>query len=97
MEFQVFARENCHYCTKAQKILRLLNAPMRVRYIDGPNATPENMADLAWLNWVDEPPLVVVVEGKRVLQRWDGQDVASRERAWYPVVREWLRTHTARA
>jgi len=91
--FQLFAKENCRYCRKAQNILRMLNVPVRVRYVDGPNATPENMADLAWLGWVDEPPLVVVTQGREVIQRWDGRDVASQKCGWYPVVREWLKGH----
>lgn len=61
-----------------------------VRYVDGPSATPENVADFAWFDWTDKPPLVVVTEGERVLARWDGRDIGA---AWLPQVRKWLSEH----
>lgn len=51
------------------------------------------MADFAWYDWTDKMPLVVVTEGgeqgvcRKVLQRWDGNNVGGR---WFPVVRDWL-------
>jgi hypothetical protein len=61
-----------------------------VRYVDGPHATPENLADFAWYDWTDKPPLVVVTEGESVLARWDGKDIQA---AWMPQVRQWLTEH----
>uniref|UniRef100_A0A7C4CB56 Glutaredoxin domain-containing protein n=1 Tax=candidate division WOR-3 bacterium TaxID=2052148 RepID=A0A7C4CB56_UNCW3 len=94
MEFQVFARENCEICTKAQGVLKRLGIEALVRYVDGPNANPENVADLAWLDWVDKPPLVVVTEGERVVKRWDGSEIADESRSWMQTVRGWLNTRS---
>ena len=89
MVFQVFAKEDCPTCQKAQGILNRLGVNARVRYVDGPKATPDNVAALAWYDWVDKMPLVVVTDepSGTVLQRWDGRSIAGR---WMPVVQDWL-------
>ncbi|MFO7639472.1 MAG: glutaredoxin domain-containing protein [bacterium] len=94
MTFQVFAKENCPSCRKAQHILRRLEVPTEVRYVDGPEATPENVAALAWHDWVDKMPLVLVTDdaSEEVVQRWDGQQVTSRN-SWLVTVRDWLAAH----
>jgi hypothetical protein len=90
LQFQVFAKEGCELCLKAQAILGRVGVEPVVRYIDGPSATPENMADFAWFDWTDKPPLVVVTESGAALKRWDGGDV---QQAWLPEVRDWLDQH----
>lgn len=96
MEFLVFARENCDICVKAQGVLKRLGIDALIRYVDGPNASPENVADLAWYDWVDKSPLVVVKEGERVLKRWDGSEIADESRSWMQAVRGWLNTTRSR-
>jgi hypothetical protein len=90
LTFQVFAKEGCELCQKAQSVLAHVGVAPQVRYVDGPSATPENMADFAWFDWTDKPPLVVATEGEQVLGRWDGRDIQA---AWLPQVREWLVRH----
>ncbi|MCL6466238.1 MAG: glutaredoxin [candidate division WOR-3 bacterium] len=90
MVFQIFAREGCVTCAKAQQVLARFGVPVEVRYVDGPSATPENLADLAYFDWTDTPPLVVVTEGDKVLQRWDGNDIADTSRSWHQTVERWL-------
>ncbi len=94
MVFQIFARENCPVCTKAQDVLNRVRSrfgiDVQVRYVNGALATPENMADLAWHDWTDSPPLVVAIEGERVLGRWDGNDIADTSRSWQRTVERWL-------
>ena len=100
MVFQIFAKENCPTCRKAQDVLSRLGVPAQVRYVDGPRATPENVAALAWHDWVDKMPLVLVTEEtgangpagqtEKVIQRWDGSSIADR---WFTVVRDWVSTH----
>ncbi len=94
MTFQVFAKENCVLCRKAQAVLAHLGVEPVVRYIDGPNSTPENVADLAWYDWTDKMPLIVVTEADKVVQRWNGSQVEGR---FLPEVRDWLVTHSAPA
>lgn len=94
MTFQVFAKENCRLCRKAREILARLPVETEVRYVDGPDATPENVADFAWHDWVDKMPLVVAFDGDRVLERWDGSRI---ERRWLPEIRGWLAAHTVSA
>ena len=94
MTFQVFAKEECVLCRKAQGVLARLHVDTQVRYVDGSGATPENVADFAWYDWADKMPLVVVTEGERVLQKWNGSNVEGR---WLPEVRKWLAEHPAPA
>ncbi|MFO7675456.1 MAG: glutaredoxin domain-containing protein [bacterium] len=96
MIFQLFAKENCPTCQKAQAVLRRLGVTPQVRYVDGPQATPDNVAEFAWHDWVDKMPLVIVTDDAAgdVVQRWDGNSVAGR---WFPVVQEWLAGHPATA
>ena len=90
MTFQVFAKENCVLCAKAQAVLSRLDVSTEVRYVEGAAATPENIADFAWYDWADKMPLVVVTDGRTVLRRWDGSHIEGR---WLPEVRDWLDTH----
>ncbi len=90
MEFQIFAREGCKLCTKAQQVLARLGLPYQVRYVDGPNATVENLADFAYYDWTDSPPLVVAIEGGRVLARWDGEAVGDETKSWHLTLERWL-------
>ena len=87
MVFQVFAKEGCELCQKAQDVLSRIGVDAQVRYVDGPNATAENLADFAWYDWTDKPPLIVATEAGRTLKRWDGRDLQT---AWMPEVRRWL-------
>ncbi len=87
MEFQVFAKEGCELCRKARSVLEQVGVEPQVRYVDGPNATPDNLADFAWYDWTDKPPLVVATESGRTLGRWDGRDI---QEAWLPHLRQWL-------
>lgn len=88
MLFQIFAKENCPTCQKAQDVLSRLKVPTEVRYVDGPQATPDNVAALAWHDWVDKMPLVLVTDdAQEVVQRWDGSSIADR---WFTVVRDWV-------
>ncbi|MBM3322944.1 glutaredoxin [candidate division WOR-3 bacterium] len=87
MEFQVFAKEGCELCRKARSVLEHVGVEPQVRYVDGPNATPEDLADFAWYDWTDKPPLVVATESGRTLRRWDGRDI---QEAWLPHLRQWL-------
>lgn len=91
LTFQVFAKEDCPICQKAQSILTRLGVRADVRYVDGPKATAENVAAFAWHDWVDKMPLVVVTEDEEELQRWDGNTIAGR---WMPVVQEWIATNS---
>jgi len=91
LTFQVFAKDNCALCQKAQAVLTRLGIEPVVRYVEGPDATAENVADFAWFDWVDKMPLVVVTEDDRTLQRWDGSKVEGR---WMPEVKDWLSTHS---
>jgi hypothetical protein len=90
LNFQVFARENCPICTKAQQVLARVGVEPMVRYVDGPEATPDNVADLAWHDWVDSPPLVLASVGDKVVGRWDGDDIRA---AWLPKMQDWLSQH----
>lgn len=90
MVFQVFAKENCPACTKAQKILGDLKVEMQVRYVEGSQATVENVADFAWYDWANQAPLVVVLDGERVVQRWDGEEITRKGDAWTPKIAEWV-------
>ncbi len=97
LTFQVFAKENCPVCKKAQGVLTRLGVDMAVRYVEGPKATPENVADFAWYDWADVMPLVVATEGERALKRWNGKDISDKEHAWMPEVQNWLASHTPAA
>jgi hypothetical protein len=90
--FQVFAKPDCELCQKAQDILSRAGVTPVVRYLEGAEATPENLADFAWFDWCDRPPLVVATEGSHVVGRWDAGDV---EKAWLPRIRRWLTEHPA--
>jgi hypothetical protein len=79
LNFQVFARENCELCQKAQDVLSRAGVVPEVRYVEGNAATPENLADFAWFDWTDTPPLVVAADIKD---------------AWLPQVRRWLAEHS---
>lgn len=92
LEFQVFAKEGCELCAKAQEILRRAGVEPVVRYVDGPNATVDNLADFAWYDWTDKPPLVIVKRGEEILARWDGRTVTA---GLTPVVRQLLGQHDA--
>ena len=92
MTFQVFAKEGCELCEKAQSVLKHAGVEPEVRYVEGTAATPENMADFAWYDWTDKPPLVVALEEGRLVQRWDGRDVMA---AWLPHLRQWLASRAA--
>ncbi len=92
MEFQVFAKEGCELCRKARSVLEHVGVEPHVRYVDGPNATPEDLADFAWYDWTDKPPLVVATESGRTLGRWDGRDIQD---AWLPHLRAWLAEQSA--
>lgn len=94
MTFQIFAKADCSLCRKAQGVLARLKVEPVVRYVDGPDATSDNVADFAWFDWVDKMPLVIVVEDDQVVARWDGTSVGSREAPWTPVVKEWLASHS---
>lgn len=93
MEFHIFAREGCKLCAKAQQVLSRLGVPCQVRYVDGPNARLENLADFAYYDWTDTPPLVVAVDGNRVLARWDGNAIGDETRSWHQTVARWLSEH----
>jgi len=88
--FQVFAKENCEICEKAQQVLSRAGVVPEMRYVEGAAATPENLADFAWYDWTDTPPLVVATEGDKVLGRWVAADI---KYAWLPKVRHWLAEH----
>ena len=90
MNFQVFAKENCELCKKAQDVLSRAGVVPEVRYVEGTAATPENLADFAWFDWTDTPPLVVASEGGKVLGRWVAADI---EAGWLPEIRRWLAVH----
>ncbi len=90
LTFQVFSKDHCQICLKAQAVLRRFGFEPAVRYVDGPEATPENLADFAWLDWTDTPPLVVAIEGDKVLARWTGEAIRG---SWVPVLRRWLANH----
>lgn len=96
MVFQIFAREGCEICTKAQQVLSRLGVQFQVRYVDGPNATVEHLADFAAYDWVDTPPLVVVTDANKMLARWDGQEIADTSKSWHLTVERWLREQGAR-
>jgi hypothetical protein len=91
MVFQIFAREGCQVCVKAQQVLARLGVEYQVRYIDGANASVENLADFAFYDWTDTPPLVVVTEGNKVLARWDGSEIADTSQSWHRTVERWLK------
>jgi hypothetical protein len=67
---------------------------MDVRYVDGPEATPENVADFAWYDWVDKMPLVVALDGSKVVGRWNGDAIRQR---FTPEVRNLLATYSPAA
>ncbi|MGQ9678399.1 MAG: hypothetical protein ACUVUD_03870 [bacterium] len=90
MVFRIFAREGCVTCAKAQQVLMRFGVEVQVQYVDGPTVTPENLADLAWFDWTDNPPLVVATEGDKVLQRWTGDDIANSSRSFYQTIEQWL-------
>lgn len=87
MQFQVFAKEGCELCAKAQDVLERAGVEPVIRYVDGPHATVDNLADFAWYDWTDKPPLVVVRRGGEVVARWDGKTVMA---GLTPVVRQLL-------
>ncbi|MEO0073734.1 MAG: glutaredoxin domain-containing protein [candidate division WOR-3 bacterium] len=91
MDFQIFAKENCDICVKAKQVLNHIGIEPKVRYVEGPQATAANLADLAWFDWVDKPPLVVVTEGDKVIKRWTGDQIAS-NKSWTEEVCNWLKT-----
>jgi hypothetical protein len=88
--FQVFAKENCELCQKAQDVLSRAGVVPEVRYVEGTAATPENLADFAWFDWTDTPPLVVATDGDKIVGRWVAADIKD---AWLPHVRRWLAEH----
>jgi len=90
LNFQVFAKENCQLCKKAQDVLSRAGVVPEVRYVEGTAATPENLADFAWFDWTDSPPLIVASDGDKVVGRWAGDDIKD---AWLPEVRRWLAEH----
>jgi len=92
LNFQVFAKENCELCQKAQDVLSRAGVVPVVRYVEGDAATPENLADFAWYDWTDTPPLVVASEGEKVIGRWSAGDIKA---AWLPEVKRWLAEHQA--
>jgi len=91
LNFQVFAKENCEICQKAQDVLSRAGVVPEVRYVEGIAATPENLADFAWFDWTDTPPLIVAIDGDRIVGRWVGADII--KEAWLPKVRSWLAEH----
>jgi hypothetical protein len=91
LNFQVFARENCELCQKAQDVLSRAGVVPEVRYVEGNAATPENLADFAWFDWTDTPPLVVATDGDEIVGRWVAADIKD---AWLPQVRRWLAEHS---
>jgi|UniRef100_A0A7V3PUE4 hypothetical protein len=93
VEFHIFAREGCKICTKAQQVLSRLGVPYQVRYVDGPTATVENLADFAYYDWTDSPPLVVAIDGGQVLARWDGETIGDEHQSWHLTVERWLNTY----
>ncbi len=95
MVFQIFAREGCNICVKAQQVLSRLGVQFEVRYVDGPNASVENLVDFAFYDWVDTPPLVVVTDGDKVLARWDGNEIADASKSWHLNVERWLKEQGA--
>jgi hypothetical protein len=94
LTFQIFAKENCILCRKAQEVLSRVGVEMRVRYVEGPNATADNVADFAWHDWVDKMPLVVAMDGTEVVERWDGEGI---EKGFTPAVRRLLDADTTTA
>jgi len=88
--FQVFAKEDCVVCQKAQEVLARAGVAPQVKYVEGASATPENLAEFAWFDWCDKPPLVVATDGDRVVGRWNADDVQT---AWLPAMRRWLAEH----
>jgi len=92
--FQIFAREDCPVCTKAQDVLNRVRArfdiEVQVRYVQGASTTADNLADMAWHDWTDSPPVVVAIKGDQVLKRWDGNDIADTSRSWQRMVERWL-------
>lgn len=90
MNFQVFAKEHCELCKKAQDVLSRAGVAPVVRYVEGTAATPENLADFAWYDWTDTPPLVVATDGNEIVGRWVAADIKT---AWLPKVRRWLAEH----
>jgi hypothetical protein len=99
LQFQVFAKEKCDVCTKAQEVLRNLGVDYQVRYVEGADATPENLADMAWFDWADKAPLVAAIEDGRMLKRWDGSEIADTKQktSWTLAVRDWLSAYRAGA
>lgn len=63
-----------------------------VRYVEGVRATPDNVADFAWHDWVDKMPLVVALVDGRVVARWNGDAIRL---GFTPEVRRLLETGTA--
>ncbi len=90
MEFHIFAREGCKLCIKAEQVLSRLGVPCQVRYVDGPNARAEDLAAFAYYDWTDSPPLVVALDGNRVLARWDGTVIGDESHSWHQTVARWL-------
>lgn len=90
MNFQVFAKEDCELCKKAQDVLSRAGVVPEVRYVEGTAATPENLADFAWYDWTDSPPLVVATDVETILGRLVAADIKT---AWLPEVKRWLAEH----
>ncbi len=90
MVFKIFAREGCKICTKAQEVLNRLGVNYELRYVDGEKATAENLADFAYHDWTDTPPLVVAIEGEQILAKWDGSIIGDEHKSWHKTVADWL-------
>lgn len=71
----MFAKENCELCQKAQEVLSRIGVETDVRYVEGAKATPENIADFAWHDWVDKMPLVVALDEDQVVAKWNGDAI----------------------
>ncbi len=75
---------------KAETVLGYVGAEPVVRYIDGAAATPENLADLAWFDWTNATPLVLALDGDKVIGRWTSVEIRG---AWIPALCGWLADH----
>jgi hypothetical protein len=68
-------------------VLAHIGVETDVRYVEGPRATPENVADLAWHDWVDKMPLVVALDDDQVVAKWNGDAIRG---GFTPAVRSLL-------